>query len=135
MQSNEAHYVHLNARSILKLSCIPRQSTQYHVAVRSSRIPSVHTVPRGGQIIAHSVSPHSTTWRSDHRALHQTTRCHVVVRSSCIPSVNTVRCGGQITVLHGGQIIVHSVSRHSTTWRSDHRVFHQSVRCHVEDRS
>ena len=104
--------------------------------------PSVNTVPRGGQItvphggqiIGHSVSQHSTTWRSDHRAFRQLTQYHMAVRSSRIPPVCTVSHGGQIivhstshTAPHGSQIIVHSVSQHSTTWRSDQRVFHQSV--------
>ena len=51
----------------------------------------------------------------------------MVVRSSCIIPVSTVP--------HGGQIIVYSTSQHSTTWWSDHRVFHQSALYHMVVRS
>ena len=85
-----------------------------------------------------STSQHSTTLWSEHRAFHQSTQYHMVVRSSRIPPVNTVPHGGQImcippvnTVPHGGQIIVHFTSQHSTTWRSDHRAFHQSTQYHT----
>ena len=50
------------------------QSTQYHTAVRSSCIPPVNTVPHGGQIIVQPFSQHSTTWWSDHRAIHWSTQ-------------------------------------------------------------
>ena len=82
------------------------------IRLRSPCIPPVNTVPHGGQIIVHSTSQHSTTWRSDHhsttwwsdhRAFRQLTQCHMVVRSSCIPPVNTI------------------------TWWSDHCAFHQSA--------
>ena len=48
-------------------------------------------------------------------------------RSSCNPPVNTEP--------HGGQIIMHSTSQHRTTWRSDHRAFHQSTQNHMAVRS
>ena len=51
----------------------------------------------------------------------------MVVRSPCIPPVSTVP--------HGGQIIVHSTSQHSTTWWSDHRAFHQSTQYYMVVRS
>ena len=105
------------------------QSTQYHMAVRASCIPPVHTVPHGGQITVHSTSPHSTTWRSDQRAFHQSTQYHMAGRSSCIPPVHTVP--------HGGQIIVHSTSPRNMTWCSVRRLVRketgpgtrQGIRC------
>ena len=100
-QSNEGNHIHLNAGIRLASSCI---------------LPA-NTVPHGGQIIVHSTSQHSTTWRSDHRAFHQSTQYHMAVRSSDIPPVNTVP--------HGGQIIGHSTCQHSTTWWSDHHTVHQ----------
>ena len=90
---------------------------------------------------------------SDYRALHQSTQYHIVVISSCIPPVSTIPHGGQIivhstsqhsstscipsvnTVPHGGQIIVHSTSQHNSTWRSVHRAFHQSTQFHMAVRS
>ena len=49
------------------------------------------------------------------------------LRSPCIPPVNTVP--------RGGQIIVHSTCKHSTTWWSDHRAFHQSTQYDMAVRS
>ena len=97
------------------------------MAVTSSYIPPVNTLPHGGQIIVHFPSQHTTTWRSDHRAFPPSTHYHTAVRPSCIPPVNTLP--------HGGQIIVHSPSQHTTTWRSDHRAFPQSTHYHVAVRS
>ena len=93
-----------------------------------------------------SISQHSTTWWSDQRAFHQSTQHHMVVRSTCIPPVNyqhhmVVRwtcitpevrstCIPPVnTAPHGGQINVHSISQHSTTWWSDQRALHQSTQC------
>ena len=69
LQSEEANYIHLNSgiglKSLHSTNCYSttwwsghrafHQSTQYHIAVRSSGIPPVNTLPHGGQIIAHSV--------------------------------------------------------------------------------
>ena len=86
-------------------------------------------------IIVHSTRQHGTTWRADHRLFHPSTRYHMADRSSSIPPVNTVPHGGQIIVYsvvpHCGQIIVYSVSQHSTTWRSDYRLFRQSTQYHM----
>ena len=41
--------------------------THHHNVVRSSCIPSVNTVPQGGQIIVHSIGQHSTTRWSDQK--------------------------------------------------------------------
>ena len=89
--------------------------------------------------------------------LHQSTQYHFVVRTSCIPPVNTVPHGGQIIAHSTSQHSttwwsdhvhstsqhsitwwsdhVHSTSQHSTTWRSDHRAFHQSTQYHMAVRS
>ena len=83
----------------------------------SSCIPSVTTVPHGGQIIVYSVSQHCTIWRSDHRVFHLSTPHHMAVRSLCIIPVNTIP--------HGTQI-VYSTSEQCTTWWSD-RAFRQPV--------
>ena len=80
------------------------QSIQYHIvivysvcqhmAVKSLCIPSVNTVPYGGQIIAYSICQHRTIWRSDHCVLFQSIQYHMALRS-CIPPVNNVPHGGQ----------------------------------------
>ena len=95
-------------------------SIRYHMVVRSSCIPPVNTVPRGGQITVHSTIQYSTTWWSDHRAFYQSIQYHMEVKSLYIQSVKRVP--------HGGQIIVYSTSQYNTTWRSDHRVFHRSIK-------
>ena len=45
------------------------------------------------------------------------------LRLSCTSSVNSVP--------HCGHFVVHSTSQHNTTWRSDHRAFHQSTQFHI----
>ena len=101
-------------------------------------VPSVNTVPYGGQIIVYSASQHCTTWRSDycvfrqstlpygrsdHCVFRQSTLYHIAVRSLCILSVNTVP--------YGGQIIAYSICQHCTIWRSDHCVLFQSIQYHI----
>ena len=117
--------------TVVRSSCIRPVMT----VVRSSCIPPVSTVSHNGQIIVLSTSQHSTIRWSDHRAFHQSAQYHTVVippvstvvRSSCIPPISTVP--------HGGQIIVHSTSQHSTTWWADHHAFHQSAQYHMVGRS
>ena len=119
------------------------QSAQYNMMVRSPCIPPVSTVPHGVQITVHSTSDHSTTWCSDHRVFHQSAQYHTVVRSPSIPPMTTVPhvmvrspCISPVnTVPHGGQITVHSTSQYSTSWWSNHRVFHRSTQYHTVVRS
>ena len=78
---------------------------------------------------------YSTTWRSDHRAVHQSAQYHMVVRSSCSPPVNTTTWGrGQImhtfhqsTRCHMAISSLSIAPVNSPTWRSDHQVLHQST--------
>ena len=91
----------VNTESCCKHSFNQHTTTSVHHAFRQS------TLPHGGQI----------------KPFHQLTQHHVVVRSSCIPPVGLVP--------HGGQIIIHSTSRPSTTWWSDYHPFHQSTQHHV----
>ena len=101
---------------------------KYHKAVRSY-IPSVSSVPYGGQI-AQIVSQHCTTWWSD-STFYQSALYHMVVRSYIL-SVNTVPHGGHIVhsvsqhCTNGGQII-HSVKHHCTTWWSDRTFCHSTL--------
>ena len=126
------------------------QPSECWIRLGSLCIPSVNTVPHGGDstwmldqtwIIVYSTSQHSTTWwwwwhylnaesDSDHCAFHQSTQYHMVVTlfecwirlgSLCIPPVNRIpQIGEIILILNQTWITVHSTSQQSTTDRWDH---------------